>query len=362
VIHDINDPSFVDGKSVLITGGTGSLGNKLVSLLLRHASPRRIIIFSRDEFKQYNMAEKFRAASEVLRFFLGDVRDKDRLRRAFEGVDYVIHAAALKQVPAAEYNPFEFVKTNVMGAENVIDAAIDAGVKRVAALSTDKAANPINLYGATKLCSDKLFIAGNSYSGTRDTRFAIVRYGNVVGSRGSVIPFFLERRRTGVLPITHPEMTRFWITLDQAAHFVLNALTRMHGGEIFVPKIPSMRIVDLARLIGPNCRHDIIGIRPGEKIHEMMVEPEIGHNTLDWRTHYIIQPVLNFWDAAVNGYATMPHCSMGFTYTSGANDRWVGPAEMKQMILDLNLPGTEDLREAWGDVRTEEASQEVCVR
>ena len=230
------------------------------------------------------------------------MRDKDRLQRAFEGVDFVIHAAALKQVPAAEYNPFEFVKTNVMGAENVIDAAIDAGIKRVVALSTDKAANPINLYGATKLCSDKLFVAGNSYSGPRETRFAVVRYGNVVGSRGSVIPFFLERRKSGVLPITHPGMTRFWITLDQAACFVLNALHSMHGGEIFVPKIPSMRIVDLASLIGPACRHEIVGIRPGEKLHEMMVEPESGHNTLDCGTHYIIQPVLNFWDPSVNGY------------------------------------------------------------
>ena len=346
MIDRIHDTTFLDGKSVLITGGTGSLGNMLVSLLLKHAAPRRVIIFSRDEFKQFQMSEKFRGA-EPLRFFLGDVRDRDRLKREFDGVDYVIHAAALKQVPAAEYNPFEFVKTNVMGAQNVIEAAIDAGIKRVAALSTDKAANPVNLYGATKLCSDKLFVAGNSYSGGRPARFAIVRYGNVVGSRGSVIPFFLERRRTGVLPITHPEMTRFWITLEQAAVFVLNALHSMHGGEIFVPKIPSMRIVDLASLVGPDCRHEIIGIRPGEKVHEMMVEPEIGHNTLNCGTHYVIQPVLNFWDTSRNGYATMPSCPAGFSYTSGANDRWVGDDEMKQMILDLNAPGTDDLREAW---------------
>jgi UDP-N-acetylglucosamine 4,6-dehydratase len=347
VIDCTLDTQFLSGRSILITGGTGSLGNKLVSLLLEHAAPRRIIIFSRDEFKQFTMAEHFRSAHDVLRFFLGDVRDKDRLKRAFEGVDYVIHAAALKQVPAAEYNPFEFVKTNVLGAENVIDAAIDAGIKRVAALSTDKAANPINLYGATKLCSDKLFVAGNSYSGVRDTRFAIARYGNVVGSRGSVIPFFLERRKTGVLPITHPEMTRFWITLDQAAWFVLNALRAMHGGEIFVPKIPSMRIVDLARLIGPDCRQEIIGIRPGEKLHEMMVEPETGHNTLDCGTHYIIQPVLSFWNPSVNGYDSMRSCPAGFSYTSGANDRWVGPDEMKQMILELNLAGMEDLQHTW---------------
>jgi len=357
VIDRILDTQFLSGKSVLITGGTGSLGNKLVSLLLEHADPRRIIVFSRDEFKQFTMAEKFRSRRQVLRFFLGDVRDKDRLKRAFEGVDYVIHAAALKQVPAAEYNPFEFVKTNVMGAENVIDAAIDAGIRRVAALSTDKAANPINLYGATKLCSDKLFVAGNSYSGPRDTRFAIVRYGNVVGSRGSVIPFFLERRQTGVLPITHPEMTRFWITLDQAACFVINALHAMHGGEIFVPKIPSMRIVDLARLIGPDCRQEIIGIRPGEKLHEMMIEPEMGHNALDCRTHYVIQPVLTFWNPSANGYAAMPACPAGFSYTSGANDRWVEPEDMKRMILELNVPGAEDLQEAWsGHPRPERAT------
>ena len=357
MIDRILDAQFLSGKSVLITGGTGSLGNKLVSLLLEHAAPRRIIIFSRDEFKQFTMAEKFRSQGQVLRFFLGDVRDKDRLKRAFEGVDHVIHAAALKQVPAAEYNPFEFVKTNVMGAENVIDAAIDAGIRRVAALSTDKAANPINLYGATKLCSDKLFVAGNSYSGPRDTRFAIVRYGNVVGSRGSVIPFFLERRRTGVLPITHPEMTRFWITLDQAACFVINALHAMHGGEIFVPKIPSMRIVDLARLIGPDCRQEIIGIRPGEKLHEMMIEPEMGHNALDCRTHYVIQPVLTFWNPSANGYAAMPACPAGFSYTSGGNDRWVEPKDMKRMILELNVPGAEDLQEAWsGHPRPEPAT------
>jgi UDP-N-acetylglucosamine 4,6-dehydratase/5-epimerase len=347
MIDRIFEPKLFDDSSILITGGTGSLGNKLVSLLLEHSAPRRIVIFSRDEYKQFVMAEKFRSQGHVLRYFLGDVRDKDRLKRAFEGVDYVIHAAALKQVPAAEYNPFEFVKTNVMGAENVIDAAIDAGIKRVAALSTDKAANPINLYGATKLCSDKLFVAGNSYSGPRETRFAIVRYGNVVGSRGSVIPFFLERRMTGTLPITHTEMTRFWITLEQAAYFVLNSLHAMHGGEIFVPKIPSMRVVDLANLIGPDCRHEIVGIRPGEKLHEMMVEPESGHNTLDCGTHYIVQPVLNFWDPSANGYGSMRPCMAGFSYTSDANDRWVEPEDMKRMILELNMPGTDDLRQAW---------------
>ncbi len=338
---------FFENRSILITGGTGSLGNELVSVLLRHGNPRRILILSRDEYKQYVMAEKFQDHAQILRFFLGDVRDKDRLKRAFEGVDYVIHAAALKQVPAAEYNPFEFVKTNVMGAQNVIDAAIDMGVKRVAALSTDKAANPVNLYGATKLCSDKLFVAGNSYSGSRETRFSIVRYGNVVGSRGSVIPFFLERRKTGVLPITHPEMTRFWITLNQAACFVLNALYTMEGGEIFVPKIPSMRVLELAKLIGPHCKHEIVGIRPGEKMHEMMVDQESGLNTLDCGTHYIVPPLLNFWNSSLKNQTAVRSCPDGFAYTSDNNEQWVTPDEMKRMILDLNLTGNEDLREAW---------------
>jgi len=347
MIDRLDDLDFLRGKSVLITGGTGSLGTKVVQLLLRHSVPQRIIIFSRDEYKQAVMQQTFRAASETLRFFLGDVRDKDRTRRAFEGVHFVVHAAALKQVPAAEYNPFEFVKTNVIGAQNVIDAAIDARVRRVVALSTDKAANPINLYGATKLCSDKLFVAGNSYSGPQDTRFSIVRYGNVVGSRGSVIPFFLEHRQSGVLPITHPDMTRFWITLEQSATLVLNALRMMRGGEIFVPKIPSMRITDVARLIGPACRQDIVGIRPGEKLHEMLVEPETGRNTRDAGTHYVIQPVLNFWDPETNGYAALPKCPDGFAYTSVTNDRWVTPVEMKRMILDMKLPHTEDLERSW---------------
>jgi UDP-N-acetylglucosamine 4,6-dehydratase len=360
MIDQANDLEFLEGKSLLITGGTGSLGTKLVELLLANGPIRRIIILSRDEFKQHNMAETFRSSAQVLRFFLGDVRDKDRLRRAFEGVDFVIHAAALKQVPAAEYNPFEFINTNVLGAQNVINAALDAGVKRVVALSTDKAANPINLYGATKLCSDKLFVAGNSYSGFRQTAFSVVRYGNVVGSRGSVIPFFLQRRKTGVLPVTHPDMTRFWITLEEAANFVLNALRCMRGGEIFVPKIPSMRITDLAQLIGPHCKQEIVGIRPGEKLHEMLVEPEAGRNTLDCRTHYIIQPVLGFWDAGGNGYAAVPHCADGFAYTSGTNDRWVSPTEMKRMILGLKLPGLDDLRETWEVAGAPRIAGELC--
>ena len=359
MLDRVDDYAFLDGRSILITGGTGSLGHQLVKLLVRHTKARRIIVLSRDEFKQYTMQQAFPGV-EALRFFLGDVRDKDRLRRAFEGADYVIHAAALKQVPAAEYNPFEFINTNVLGAQNVINAALDTGVRRVVALSTDKAANPINLYGATKLCSDKLFVAGNNYTGQRDTGFAVVRYGNVVGSRGSVIPFFLEKRKTGVLPITHPEMTRFWITLEQAAHFVLNALRHMRGGEIFVPKIPSMRITDLARLIGPDCRQDIVGIRPGEKLHEMLVEPEAGRKTLDCGSHYVIQPMLGFWNPNANGYAGKPNCPDGFAYTSDTNGRWVSPAEMKQMILELNLPGVIELAQAWKTAASHRPEANLC--
>jgi UDP-N-acetylglucosamine 4,6-dehydratase len=343
----LNSLEFLRNKSVLITGGTGSLGHALVRILIRHSSPTRIIVLSRDEFKQHAMAEAFAEADDVLRFFLGDVRDLQRLYRALAGVDYVIHTAALKQVPAAEYNPFEFVKTNVIGAQNIIEASIDCGVKRVVALSTDKAANPVNLYGATKLCSDKLFVAGNSYSGSRDTRFSVIRYGNVVGSRGSVVPFFLSRRKSGVLPVTHPEMTRFWITLDQGACFVLNALGQMRGGEIFVPKIPSMRITDLAKLIGPDCRQDIVGIRPGEKLHEMMVGAEDSRNTVDCGSHYVIQPVLRFWDAKDSGYSQLPHCPAGFAYTSDTNNQWVTPAEMMSMILNLDLPYIDELATEW---------------
>ena len=346
MLNTLTDTAFLDGKSILITGGTGSLGNKLVELMSSHAKPRRIIVFSRDEYKQHVMAAKF-AHVEAMRFFLGDVRDEARLRRAFEGVDYVIHAAALKQVPAAEYNPFEFVRTNVLGAQNIIEAAIDTGVKKIVALSTDKAANPINLYGATKLCSDKLFIAGNSYSGTHQTRFAVVRYGNVVGSRGSVVPLFAELRKKGVLPITDPEMTRFWITLEQGAMLVLNGMREMHGGELFVPKIPSMRITDLARLIAPKCKLNIVGIRPGEKLHEIMIGREDARNTVDCGSHFIIQPMLKFWERNGEAYSSLPRCAEGFAYTSDANDRWVSDKEMQQMILSLDLPDSHELVEQW---------------
>lgn len=257
----------VNGQTILITGGTGSFGRKFIDTLLKQHKPKKIIIFSRDELKQFEMKQQYGATNEnhpVLRFFLGDVRDKERLDRAFHGVDIVIHAAALKQVPTLEYNPFEAIKTNILGAENIISAAIDRGVKKVVALSTDKAVNPINLYGATKLCAEKLFVAGNTYAGMQPTRLSVVRYGNVVGSRGSVIPFFLKQRETGVLPITDDRMTRFWITLDQAVQVVLRSLDLMQGGEIFVPKIPRMKIMDLAKAIAPACKTKIIGIRPGK--------------------------------------------------------------------------------------------------
>jgi UDP-N-acetylglucosamine 4,6-dehydratase len=275
------------GKSILVTGGTGSFGRKFAEIILKRYQPERLIIFSRDEFKQSEMAQAFSYNHHPpIRYFVGDVRDKERLYRAFHNVDYVIHAAALKQVPAAEYNPFEAVKTNILGAQNVINAAIDQGVKKILALSTDKAANPINLYGATKLCSEKLFIAGNSYVGADHCIFSVVRYGNVVGSRGSVIPFFLEQRKTGVLPITDPRMTRFWITLEQSVEFVLNCLEWMVGGELFIPKIPSMTILDLAKAIAPECKIRIVGMRPGEKLHEVLLPRNEARHALELPTHY----------------------------------------------------------------------------
>jgi UDP-N-acetylglucosamine 4,6-dehydratase len=319
-----------DGKSVLVTGGTGSFGRKFTEIVLTHSDPKRLIILSRDEMKQSEMAQQF-GHDPRLRFFLGDVRDRDRLHRAFQGVDVVIHAAALKQVPAAEYNPFEVVKTNILGAQNIIDCAIDSGVKKVIALSTDKAANPINLYGATKLCADKLFVAANSYGGGTGTRFCCVRYGNVVGSRGSVIPFFLARRAAGVLPITHPDMTRFWITLEQGVTLVLAAFDWMHGGEIFVPKIPSMKVVDLARAIAPECRLENVGIRPGEKLHEVMIPGDESRNTYEYDTHYIIGPAFHEWgvfDFRSNGGRPVAD---GFTYSSETNDHWLTVDELRDM-------------------------------
>ncbi|HVG93208.1 MAG TPA: UDP-N-acetylglucosamine 4,6-dehydratase (inverting), partial [Planctomycetota bacterium] len=276
------DLEHLNGASLLITGGTGSFGKRLVATLLERGRLSRLVVFSRDELKQSEMQSEFPPTRHpALRYFLGDVRDRDRLHRAFTGIQHVVHAAALKQVPAAEYNPFEAIKTNVLGAQNVIEEAIDRGVQSVVALSTDKAANPINLYGATQLCSDKLFVAGNAYVGAGPTRFSVVRYGNVVGSRGSVIPFFRKARAGGVLPITDPRMTRFWITLQQGVQDELHALREGHGGEIFVPKIPSMRITDLAEAIAPGCRHEIVGIRPGEKLHEVLVPEDDARNAVD---------------------------------------------------------------------------------
>lgn len=327
---------YLAGARVLITGGTGSLGKKLTSMILNGAPTATVVIYSRDEFKQFEMENGWPAGQRNrLRFFLGDVRDGERMRRALDGVDYVIHAAALKQVPAAEYNPFEFIKTNVLGAENVINACIDRGVKHVVALSTDKAANPINLYGATKLCSDKLFVSGNNYSGKQPTRFSVVRYGNVVGSRGSVIPFFLERRKTGVLPITDPRMTRFWITLEQGACLVLNALREMRGGEIWVPKIPSMKITDLARVIGPECKTPIVGIRPGEKLHEIMIPVDDGRMSIEYPTHFIIKPAFQWWDDEWHAARGGTACPEGFYYGSDNNTQWLADDELRAMVEAL---------------------------
>ncbi|NLL52523.1 MAG: UDP-N-acetylglucosamine 4,6-dehydratase (inverting), partial [Peptococcaceae bacterium] len=281
---------MLNNQTVLITGGTGSFGKKFCQIVLdKYPDINRLIVFSRDELKQYEMAQQFDNHPK-LRFFIGDVRDKERLYRAMDGVDYVVHAAALKQVPAAEYNPIEAIKTNIGGAENIVNVAIDRGINKVIALSTDKACNPINLYGATKLCSDKLFIAGNAYAGGKVTRFAVVRYGNVVGSRGSVVPFFIKCREKGKIPITDPRMTRFWITLEQGVNFVLKSFERMRGGELFVPKIPSMNIMDLAKAIAPECETEIIGIRPGEKIHEYMISEEDARNTIEYSDYFVIQP------------------------------------------------------------------------
>ncbi|MBI5454895.1 MAG: UDP-N-acetylglucosamine 4,6-dehydratase (inverting) [Deltaproteobacteria bacterium] len=321
----------LNGRTVLITGGTGSLGKKLTRKILSQYRPKRLIILSRDELKQSEMAQSFDDPS--LRFFIGDVRDKERLYRAFDGVDFIIHAAALKQVPAAEYNPFEAIKTNILGAQNVIDVAVDKGVKRVVALSTDKAANPINLYGATKLCSDKLFIAGNSYAGGKPTRFSVVRYGNVVGSRGSVIPFFLKMRDTGVLPITDPRMTRFWITLDQGADLVLSSLDKMKGGEIFVPKIPSAGMMDVARAIAPECATKVVGIRPGEKLHETLISEDDGRHTLEYETHYVIQPQFSWWgEERKNGGKPVAE---GFSYSSDNNKEVLNILQIKNIIKEF---------------------------
>ncbi len=323
-------------RSLLVTGGTGSFGKALLRTVLEkfpHVS--RVIVFSRDELKQFEMAQDAPFQGPRIRFFLGDVRDKDRLSRAMEGVDTVIHAAALKQVPAAEYNPFEAIKTNVLGAQNVIDCCLDQGVRRVVALSTDKAAAPINLYGATKLCSDKLFVAANNFKGTRDIRFGVVRYGNVMGSRGSVIPFFMKMAKNGVLPITDPEMTRFNITLQEGVDMVLRAVDRMWGGELFVPKIPSYRITDVAEAIAPGARHENVGIRPGEKLHEEMITPSDSYSTVEFERDFVILPSTPTWNIGefIEKNAGKK-CAPGFHYHSGKNADWLSVDRIRALIKE----------------------------
>ncbi|WP_071393414.1 UDP-N-acetylglucosamine 4,6-dehydratase (inverting) [Bacillus tuaregi] len=319
-------------QTILVTGGTGSFGKKFVKRMLAN-QVKKVIVFSRDELKQYEMAQEF--TDPRIRFFIGDVRDKERLFRAFDGVDIVVHAAALKHVGVCEYNPFEAIRTNVLGAQNIIEAALDRGVSKVIALSTDKAANPVNLYGATKLASDKLFVAANSYSGSKKTRFAVVRYGNVAGSRGSVIPFFQKVKETGKIPITDERMTRFWITLDQGVQFVIDNLARMKGGEIFVPKIPSMRVTDLAAAMAPDCKIEIVGIRPGEKLHETMITEDDSRHTIDYGSYYVIQPEFPWWDASrAKDGDLLPE---GFIYASHTNHHWLSVAELRKLVNDQNL-------------------------
>ncbi|MEB2282520.1 UDP-N-acetylglucosamine 4,6-dehydratase (inverting) [Lysinibacillus xylanilyticus] len=314
-------------KVILVTGGTGSFGKKFIKKSLT-LGVKKIIVFSRDELKQYEMKQEFK--DNRIRFFIGDVRDKERLYRAFDGVDIVIHAAAMKHVDACEYNPFEAIKTNIHGAQNIIEAAIDCGVEKVIALSTDKACSPVNLYGATKLASDKLFVAANAYVGEKQTKFSVVRYGNVVGSRGSVVPFFKKIKDTGVIPITDERMTRFWITLDHGVQFVLENLERMQGGEIFVPKIPSMKVTDLAKAIGPECEIQIIGIRPGEKLHEAMITEDDARHTVEYESYYAILPELSWWSNAIeNRGKPLPE---SFAYTSENNTEWLTIEQLKEFI------------------------------
>lgn len=325
---------------VLVTGGTGSFGKKFAELMLCEYHPQKLVIFSRDELKQHDM----RAAGfdhPSLRYFIGDVRDPQRLERALSGVTVVVHAAALKQVPACEYNPFEAIQTNIMGGRNVIDAAIDKGVRRILALSTDKAVNPINLYGATKLCAEKMFVQANTYSGAQDTRFSCARYGNVVGSRGSVIPMFQEQRKRGKVTITDPRMTRFWITLEQGVRFVIRCIEQMHGGEIFVPKIPSMKLVDMAEAIAPGCEVEYVGIRPGEKLHEALVSEDEARNTLELADMYVIQPAHPWWRKENwNGARALPD---GFRYTSDSNPQWLTSQALHELI-EAGAPALEKLR------------------
>lgn len=368
---------MLSGKSILVTGGTGSFGKQFVKTVLeRFQSVKRLVVYSRDELKQYEMSQCFSEQMyPQLRYFIGDVRDKERLTRAMEGIDIVVHAAALKQVPAAEYNPFEAIKTNVIGAQNVIEAAMDRGIGKIVALSTDKAAAPINLYGATKLCSDKLFVSANNYRGGRDLKCSVVRYGNVMGSRGSVIPFFLQKRTEKVIPITDPRMTRFNITLDDGVNLVIYALTHMWGGEIFVPKIPSYRIVDVAEAVAPECERDYIGIRPGEKLHEEMITATDAMNTLEFEKYYVILPSTRLWD--VEQYMVTfkgARCPTDFRYASDQNLQWLSVEDIRHLVKEhlgvtLTNPATNGhdrrkltLREMSRDLReTSQRNQQALV-
>ncbi len=325
---------MLNRRTVLITGGTGSFGRKCVEIILSRYKPKKIIVFSRDEFKQFEMARQFPAEKWPIRYFIGDVRDKERLKWAFQDVDYIIHAAAMKQVPASEYNPTECIRTNIAGSENVVNVAADCGVKKVIALSTDKAVNPVNLYGATKLCAEKLFIAANAFVGQKKCAYAVVRYGNVIGSRGSVIPLFLKKRKEGVLPVTDPEMTRFWLSLDRGVEFVLECLKRMTGGETFVPKIPSLNIMDLARYMAPECTTNSIGIRQGEKLHETLISRDEARNTLACSTHYVIQPNNMFFTCRMDttGFTPVPQ---EFEYRSDTNSDWVTREDVEKMVAAL---------------------------
>ncbi|GAB4276517.1 MAG: UDP-N-acetylglucosamine 4,6-dehydratase (inverting) [Coriobacteriia bacterium] len=335
---------MLNGKSILITGGTGSFGKAFVRRVLdTYSDVTRLVVYSRDELKQFEMAQVFPPEEyPVMRYFIGDVRDKDRLFRAMEGIDTVVHAAALKHVPVAEYNPFEAVKTNILGAQNVIECAMDRGVRRVVALSTDKAAGPINLYGATKLCSDKLFVAANNFKGSHDIRFSVVRYGNVMGSRGSVIPFFLKKRAEGVLPITDERMTRFNISLEEGVDLVLFALEKMWGGEIFVPKIPSYHITDVAEAVCPECKTEVIGIRPGEKLHEEMITETDALSTVEFDDYYVILPSIPLWDVGefMEEFGGKM-CEPGFRYCSGNNEDWLSVEELRRLIKEHVDPDFE---------------------
>jgi len=329
---------MLNGKSILITGGTGSFGNHFTRFVLEHYKPKKIIIYSRDEYKQFIMREKFKEHEKVLRFFIGDVRDRCRLNKALRGVDYVIHAAAMKQVPACEYNPIEAVKTNITGAMNIIDAVLNSNVKKVVALSTDKAVNPVNLYGGTKLVSDKLFIAANSYTGDSKLNFSVVRYGNVAGSRGSVIPFFRELINEGVeeLPITDFGMTRFWISLEEGVKLVIKALAEANGGETFISKIPSFKITDLAKAMSPNCKLKEVGIREGEKLHEIMITKEDSRHTYEYDKHFIIYPNYTWWSSTkvIPNGKKVP---VGFEYSSGLNSEWLSVEDIKDLLDKMKL-------------------------